>query len=198
MTKVALHSASSKRTFTIKISDLSDLGEICSSNLMDKEQIMKRIQAMFDVPVMQNNLRGLWVEMMVAEILGSDWRQVGNDWAPWDLERSDGLKVEVKQSAFVQSWGNSISAPRFSIAAPKGYYLDGKTYLHNPSGKRPAELYIFAWHEGDDQRVASEWQFYVVQSSRLPAQQKSIGLGAIGELTMAVSSEELPRLISSM
>lgn len=76
--------------------------------------------------------------------------------------------------------------------------VDGKTYLHNPSGKRPAELYIFAWHEGEDQRVASEWQFYVVQSSRLPAQQKSIGLGAIGELTMAVSAEELPRLISSM
>lgn len=72
---------------------------------MNTEQILTRIRAMFDVPVMQNNLRGLWVELMIAEILGPDWKQVGNDWAPWDLERSDGFRVEVKQAASTQSLG---------------------------------------------------------------------------------------------
>ena len=34
------------------------------------EAIFSRVRAMFDVPVMQNNLRGLWVEAMVCELLG--------------------------------------------------------------------------------------------------------------------------------
>ena len=163
---------------------------------MDKEQILKRIRTMFDVPVMQNNLRGLWVELLVAELLGPEWKQVGNDWTGWDIERSDGLRVEVKQSASAQSWGKSTTSPRFSITAPKGYYPDGKTYVLNPSGKRLADIYIFAWHDGNDQRAAHEWQFYVVQSNRLPIQQKSIGLGAIRKLATAVCAEELQRQVA--
>jgi hypothetical protein len=91
---------------------------------------------MFDVPHMQNSLRGLWVEAMVCEILGSGWKHTGNDWAAWDLERSDGLRVEVKQSARQQSWGTSTSLPRYSIAAAKGHYPDGKTYVDNASATR--------------------------------------------------------------
>ena len=146
---------------------------------------------MFDVPVMQNNLRGLWVELMVFELLGSGWKHAGNDWAAWDLERTDGLRVEVKQSAQLQSWGTSLSSPRFSIALTKGHYLDGKNYVPNLSGKRLADLYIFAWHDGDDQRSASEWRFYVVGADRLPKSQKSIGLKALQELTEPVKATGL-------
>lgn len=89
---------------------------------------------MFDVPVMQNNLRGLWVEVMVCELLGSKWQHTGNDWAAWDLEGPRGTRIEVKQSAKKQSWGASKNSPRFSIAAAKGHYPDGKTYIENASG----------------------------------------------------------------
>ena len=163
---------------------------------MENEKIFKRIRDMFDVPIMQNNLRGLWVEVLVSELLGSDWKYAGNDWAAWDLERSDGLRVEVKQSAKAQSWGPSTSSPRFSIAASKGYYPDGKTYVLNHSGKRFANLYIFGWHEGDDQRAISQWQFYVVEAEKLPKQQKSIGLAALKKLSSPVSSAELLQQIS--
>jgi hypothetical protein len=165
---------------------------------MDNENILKRIRDMFDAPIMQNNLRGLWVEVLVSELLGSDWKHSGNDWAAWDLERCDGLRIEVKQSAAVQSWGPSTSSPRFSIAASKGYYPDGKTYELNPSHKRFADLYIFAWHEGYDQRAVSEWRFYVVKADRLPEQQKSIGLAAIKKLSTPVGSEELLRKINGV
>lgn len=165
---------------------------------MENEKILKRIRNMFDVPIMQNNLRGLWVELLVAELLGSDWQHAGNDWAAWDLERADGLRIEVKQSAKAQSWGLSISLPRFSIAASKGHYCGGKTYVINQSGKRFADLYVFAWHEGDDQRVVSEWQFYVVEAERLPVQQKSIGLAAIKNLSTPVNSAELLQTINNL
>nr|WP_309504129.1 hypothetical protein [uncultured Roseovarius sp.] len=153
---------------------------------------------MFDVPVMQNNLRGLWVELMVLELLGSGWKHVGKDWAAWDLERIDGLRVEIKQSARLQSWGPSIGSPRFSIATAKGHYPDGKTYVPNISGKRLANLYIFAWHDGEDQRLASEWQFYVVDAKELPKSQKSIGLEALKKLTEPVKSQDLLRQVTHL
>ena len=110
--------------------------------------IYTRILNMFDVPQMQNSLRGLWVEAMVCEVLGSSWKHTGGDWAAWDLERQDGLRIEVKQSAKQQSWGTSTSAPRFGIAAAKGHYHDGKTYIVNASGCRLADIYIFAGTTG--------------------------------------------------
>jgi hypothetical protein len=156
-----------------------------------KEKLLARLRDMFDVPVIQNNLRGLWVELMVLELLGSDWRHAGNDWAAWDLERNDGLRVEVKQSARVQSWGRSAGLPRFSIAPAKGHYPDGQGYVPNLSGNRLANLYIFAWHDGDDQRLASQWEFCVVEADRLPRSQKSIGWNAILRLAQPVKASDL-------
>lgn len=112
------------------------------------EAIFARIRRMYDTPHMQNNLRGQWVEAMIAEILGPGWRHTGGDWAAWDFEREDGLRLEVKQSAQGQSWGKSTSSPRFGIAAAQGHYPDGKAYLPNALGKRFADIYVFAWHEG--------------------------------------------------
>lgn len=163
-----------------------------------KEELLARIRNMFDVPIMQNNLRGLWVELMVCELLGNDWEYAGSDWAAWDLERSDGLRIEVKQSARLQSWGASTSSPRFSIAAAKGHYPDGKNYVPNQSGKRLADLYVFAWHDGSDQRSAVEWQFYVIASDRLPAQQKSIGHKALRKLNKPVRATELEREVTRL
>lgn len=160
--------------------------------------IYARIRDMFDVPQMQNNLRGLWVEAMVCEILGSGWKHTGSDWAAWDLERKDGLKVEVKQSAKQQSWGTSVGPPRFGIAAAKGHYPDGKTYIANPSGGRMADIYIFAWHDGQDQREVSEWIFYVVDAKLLPNGQKSLGLRAIQKLTEPETASTLCSRIMKM
>lgn len=156
-----------------------------------KEQIHERIRKMFDVPVMQNNLRGLWVEIMVCELLGQGWKYTGNDWAGWDLEHEDGFRVEVKQSARAQTWGVSANPPRFSIAVAKGHYPDGKIYERNVKGARLADIYIFAWHEGQDQTDVSEWVFYVVESRQLPKDQKSLGLRAIQKIAEPVSASNL-------
>jgi hypothetical protein len=162
------------------------------------EKIFARILNMFDVPKIQNSLRGLWVEAMVCEILGGEWKHTGGDWAAWDLERKDGLRVEVKQSAKQQSWGVSTSAPRFDIAAAKGHYPDGKTYVSNTSAARLANVYIFAWHDGHDQRDVSEWLFYVVEASRLPDAQKTIGLEVIKTLAEPLSASVLPERMAQI
>ena len=136
------------------------------------EAIFARIRRMYDTPHMQNSLRGQWVEAMIAEILGPAWRHTGGDWAAWDFERDDGLRLEVKQSA-------------------QGHYPHGKTYLPNASGARLADIYVFAWHEGEDERETSQWQFYVIRANRLPTGQKTIGLRAVQRLATAVTAGRL-------
>lgn len=155
------------------------------------EAAFSHIRRIFDVPVMQNHLRGLWVEAVVCELLGNEWRFTGSDWAAWDFEGLGGVRVEVKQSAKKQSWGHSTSLPRFGISAAQGHYPDGKTYRENVGGHRFADIYIFAWHEGDDQRRISEWMFYVIDESALPPGQKSIGLSGIRKLAAEVAGQRL-------
>jgi hypothetical protein len=84
------------------------------------------------------------------------------------------------------------------VAAAKGHYPDGKNYEPNQSGQRLADLYIFAWHDGGDQRSAGEWQFYVIEAGRLPAQQKSIGREALEKLNDAVRATELLREVTRL
>lgn len=153
---------------------------------------------MYDQPFMQNSLRGLWAEVMVSELLGDRWRHVGADWAAWDIERDDGLRLEVKQSAQRQSWGMSKSASRFGIAAPKGYYPDGVTYTSNESGNRLADIYVFAWHDGQDQRRISEWSFFPLAALRLLQGQKTIGLSQVKGLTDCVNGQDLCRSVTEI
>lgn len=162
------------------------------------EVIFSNIRSKFDVPVMQNNLRGLWVEVMISELLGCDWKHTGDDWAAWDIEGPNNVRIEVKQSARAQSWGISKKPPIFSIAAAKGHYPDGTTYVENATGRRFADIYIFAWHDGQDQRQVSEWQFFVIDERQLPPSQKTLSLSRVKKLATAVSASGLRKEVQSL
>ena len=157
-------------------------------------QAMAQICALFDVPVIQNNLRGLYIEFVVAALLGERWKVASEDWGPWDIEHEDGTLVEIKQSAAKQTWEPSkrgYTAPNFSIRTPKWLW---KGAVATAANGRPAHLYIFAWHgdgtETADQRELSQWQFFVVPSRDLP-DQKTIGLSSLRKIAEPVSADKL-------
>ena len=52
---------------------------------------------------MSNLTRPIYVEGLVSLLLGNRWKYLG-DWDGWDLERDDGKRLEVKQSAARQPW----------------------------------------------------------------------------------------------
>ena len=131
---------------------------------------------------------------MVAVALGSGWRWVG-DWEKWDLVRcSDGVRVEVKQSAAMQPWWELDETPKpskpvFDIAPHKG--------------KRHADIYVLAWHPLYDEKIADhrrveQWEFYVVAEKNLRADQKTISLGPLTLLNDAhkTAFTNLSRVIS--
>jgi len=54
-------------------------------------RIRDRLSArLFDAPIMQNQIRPLYVEAMIEEALGPTWRYVGGNWAGWDFESERG------------------------------------------------------------------------------------------------------------
>ena len=158
-------------------------------------RILEKLKEQYDRKVMTNHLRGSYVEYMIADILGAD--PVGYDWAQWDLEFVN-KRIEIKQSAARQTWharGKSSNSPRFDIKERTGYYDSESRWFDQPG--RPADLYIFAWHDGEDQRCADQWEFYIIRAIDLPHAQKSIGLSPIRQMTDMVKSKDLARSVTA-
>ncbi len=151
--------------------------------------IAKVSQVAFGKPLVTNVLRGHVAEAIIALALEPEWTWCSADYAGWDFERADGLRLEVKQSAAMQSWSTGKpSKAIFDVAARTGYWEAGTEWI--AMAGRPAHLYVFAHHGiyGDDadHRDPSQWQFYVTAARNLP-DVKQIGLSSITRLTSPVS-----------
>ena len=167
-----------------------------------RQKILSTIAGRYDRPIMNNIHRAEYVEHLIAAILGATWIlpwTEGYDWAPWDLEhRPSGTRMEIKQSAALQTWHTHESArtrtPRFDIAPRTGYWTSDSVWI-NASG-RLAHIYVFAWHpdtdpELADHRAPQQWLFFPVPAPQLPALQKSIGLARLKQLVEPVDFSTL-------
>jgi len=139
---------------------------------------------LFGAPLITNVWRGELVEEIAAMALEPEWTHCGGDYGACDLlHTATGHRIQVKQAAARQSWGLSLTAPRFSIAHKSGAWIDGARWV--PGRSRNADIFLFAWHSltgaDADHRDPSQWRFYAVREIDLP-QQKSIGLAAIQQL----------------
>lgn len=134
--------------------------------------------------LLTNTTRGVLAEYIVATALGiRDTKRV--EWDQYDLE-IDGVKVEVKSAAYVQTWKQpQLSKIAFGIRPAKGW--DARTNTSATSAQRSADVYVFCLLEGEDrERIdpldVTQWTFYVLPASELdrkvPAQ-KTIRLGSL-------------------
>ncbi len=167
------------------------------SNDLVQSVFDKAAKAAFGKPLITNIHRGLIAETIVALALEPEWLWVSADYSNWDFERADGLKLEVKQSAVKQSWtdeyqGSSFrSKATFDIAARTGY-RQGQNWVAEIG--RAAQIYVFCHHvigdETADHREPSQWEFYIIEASRLPLQKK-ISLNPLKALCDPVSFEQV-------
>lgn len=157
--------------------------------------------AAFGRPLVNNVLRAILVEAIIHAALGDSdgWEWCSADWAECDFRHRDGIRLEVKQSAALQSWhreGEKPSRPSFDIAERTGYYR-GSDWTDAPG--RNADIYVFAHHPVTDQtadhREPAQWRFYVVAASALPAQ-KSISLARVARLADSVDVEGLQKAVT--
>ena len=54
--------------------------------------------------LVSNVTRGVLAEYIVAHAVGVSTAIVRDEWAAYDLETPDGIKLEVMPAAYIQSW----------------------------------------------------------------------------------------------
>jgi len=152
--------------------------------------------------LLDNTLRGALAEFIVAKAIG-DASAVRPAWAPYDLTTRDGIKVEVKSAAYVQSWSQSrpsrISfgiAPRFGWDSAAGTY-DGVASHH-------ADVYVFALlahldQDSIDPLNLDQWEFYVMPTRLLEQDrrhQKSLSLSTLRGLATPLKWEQIGEAVT--
>jgi hypothetical protein len=73
--------------------------------------VRRIVESLFDCPVMQNNIRSIYVEHMVAELLGEGWKLTSGSWAGWDLGRARRHARGGEAVGGVPDLGGSVRAP---------------------------------------------------------------------------------------
>ena len=154
--------------------------------------VVREVTRAYQAPVMSNMHRTEYVEAIVAVTLAKHGWSRTTPWDSWDFVHETGFRMEVKQSAAAHGWGRTTSPPRFDIRPRSGYWDESRRWRSSPG--RPADVYVFAWHEGADefadQREPMSWQFHVVRERDLPGQ-KTIGLSVIRRLAQPCTADEL-------
>ncbi|AWT26633.1 hypothetical protein Csp1_18600 [Corynebacterium provencense] len=120
---------------------------------------------------LDNALRGVLAEYLVGLALGGPDRDARVEWDPYDLTTADGVKVEVKSTAYLQSWAqNRKSVLKFNI--PETNPWDAVTGTWGSSRVRQSDVYVFCVFTAVDPDTAdpldmSQWDFYVAPTSRV-------------------------------
>ena len=117
-----------------------------------------------------NALRGILAEYIVASDIGcvSELRQ---EWDAYDLETTEGIKVEVKSGAYLQSWEQEKHSPiKFGIQPTHGW--DAKTNTVANEKTRQSDVYVFCVLTHKDKQTVdpmnmAQWEFYILATSVL-------------------------------
>lgn len=149
-----------------------------------------------------NTERGRIAEYIVATAVGADGG-VRSGWEPYDVATLSGTRVEVKASAYVQTWGQkTLSKIIFSIRPTRAW--DPEQNVFAPESRRQAHVYVFALLTERDKEIANplyleQWEFYVLRAQTLDERaplQKTISLSSLLKLgALKVSYRELREAI---
>lgn len=139
--------------------------------------------------LLSNTLRGRLAEFLVASALGVA-AGVRIEWDAIDVTSSSGIKVEVKSSAYLQSWQGNPSRITFGIQPKRAWDWLANRFAANPS--RTAEVYVFCLLDHQDPESVdvmnlSQWRFFVLTTKELDAslgQQKTLSLSTLLSLNV--------------
>lgn len=129
--------------------------------------------------LIQNTLRGIFAEYMVAEALGPECRIVSDAWNAWDLELGDRqaaypqrIRIQVKNTARTQTWHKrtgKLTDCQWSLSMrnrPKYFTRDNPGIPCEDYGYL-CDAFILCHHPQEDWTIADhrdldQWEFYVV------------------------------------
>ena len=127
--------------------------------------------------LLSNATRGRLAEFIVATALDVPVDQVRDEWSPYDLQTRQGITIEVKSAAYVQSWYQRQLSP-ITFRVPKTCAWDATTNTQKLEKRRQAQVYVFALLAHTDQATidplnVSQWQFFVLPTTVLDSRTRS-------------------------
>jgi len=135
-----------------------------------------------------NTERGKLAEFIVAMALGvSDG--ISPSWESYDLSSPDGIRIEVKTSAYLQTWEQKeLSKLSFGIRPTHAW--DSIENKYDDSIVRQADVYVFCVHKHKKQETLNpldlnQWEFYTLSTdvlNREASKQKTISLNRVKSL----------------
>lgn len=137
--------------------------------------------------LLDNTARGILAEFLIATALDLH-KKPRREWDEFDIRMASGTSVEVKSSAYVQSWEQSRpSVIEFGIAPHRSW--NAETGEYREGIKRWANIYVFCVFKGKEPLHpldTSKWDFYVIPTETLDQKcpdQKTIRLSSLEKLS---------------
>jgi hypothetical protein len=152
--------------------------------------------------LISNATRGTLAEFIVAMAMEIDLSTVREEWDAYDLETEDGIKIEIKTSAYLQTWfQKNYSKIIFSIKP--AYSWNAKTNETSKIKSRPSDIYVFCLLKHKNKKTVNplkleQWIFYVVSTKRINnicGNKNSIQLNSLEKITECVNYNELKEKI---
>ncbi len=138
-----------------------------------------------------NTTRGILAEFLVASALGLHKRPRA-EWGGYDLRMESGTTIEVKSSAYVQSWKQKKYFPINFTIAPRFWSWDPETgeSIGGDVKQRWADIYVFCVFTKKEPPFnpldTAAWDFYVLSTKVLDqelSEQKTIRLSSLEKLS---------------
>ena len=135
--------------------------------------------------LLNNALRGVMAEFITATALDLDTTQARQEWDAYDLLYEGRWKIEVKSSAYLQSWEQrNPSRVHFSIRPTRAWSSEEG---YSDQIIRQSDLYTFCLFACEDREKANplllnQWEFYIIPTFVLNEQcgsQQSISLSRL-------------------
>ncbi len=139
-----------------------------------------------------NVVRGVLAEYLVARALGADLSKPRIAWGNYDFEAGAGWRVEVKSTAYLQSWNQRrVSALGFSRLRGRTWDEVTAAYVGEPCIR--ADLFVFAVHTCREPAAYNitdldQWGFYPVDGEVVAAWDAD----AVGFARVAAASSATP------
>ncbi|MCP4367843.1 MAG: hypothetical protein GY797_06990 [Deltaproteobacteria bacterium] len=193
------------------------MGENLPSGLNGNEHLHPLIQGLKNDTVLDfwqwafsnlqaNDVRGIFAEWLIAKLLDIPLN-VRDSWIEWDLMTSEGVKIEVKTSAYLQTWSQKRPS-QIVFTGLKGRKLDSETNQYAREATYNADIYVFCVQIEQDPNKwdaldLEQWRFYLLLKEQIERlNQKSLSLKPLTKISQEMTADEFRqeaiKLISSL
>jgi hypothetical protein len=154
--------------------------------------------------LLNNTMRGIFSEFIVATALGIDTAVRRADWTPYDLLYRENCRIEVKSSAYIQSWNQKKpSAPSFSIRTTREWTSE-TGYATTP--QRNSDIYVFCLFSETDRQSAnplnlSSWDFWILPTTIINqtfGTQKTVSLNKIKPISIQTKYDGIKKAVDTV